>query len=118
MKNKKKVLIIIGTIIIILAIILGFVLILGGITNQKLEKFHLEVEEAACNYVNKEYNNPSLLEAYSYLTKIKFATLINAGYLDENLKNPLTKEKISENTLDYIEITYDNSKYKCTFKEG
>lgn len=118
MKNKKMILMIIGIIIIVLTLILAIVLIIGGITNKRLDDFHLKIEEAACDYVSKEYNNPSLLEAYSYLTKVRYSTLIEAGYLAEDLTNPLTKEKVSENNTDYVEITFTDSKYICTFKEG
>ncbi len=118
MKNKKRVLIILLILIVVVLIILGIVLIFGGIKNKAINDFENEVTNAACEYVNSEYNSPSLIEAYPHLTKIKYATLINAGYLDPNLTNPLTKERTIENTTDYIEITYTDSQYVCTYKEG
>ncbi len=118
MKNKKRVLIILLILILVVLIVLGTVLFFGGMKNKKVNDFRTKVAEAACEYVNAEYNNPSLLEAYPHLTKVKYTTLINAGYLDEDLVNPLNNEKISENNTDYVEITFNDSQYICTYKEG
>lgn len=118
MKNKKRVLIILLVMILIVLTILGTVLVFGGIKNKEINEFQTKVAEAACKYVNAEYNNPSLLEAYPHLSKIKYSTLINGGYLDEELINPLTGEKIKDNNTNYVEITFTDSKYVCTYKEG
>ena len=118
MKNRKRLLIILLILIIIVLIVLGTVLVLGGIKNKEINDFQTEVAEAACKYAGTEYNNPSLLEAYPHLSKISYSTLINADYLDEDMIDPKTNEKISENTTDYVEITYADSQYVCTFKEG
>lgn len=118
MKNKKRLLIILLILIIIVLAVLGTVLIVGGIKNKEISDFQNEVAEAACNYASSEYNNPSLLEAYPHLTKVNYSTLINSGFLSEDLIDPKTNQKISENTTDYVEITYADSSYVCTFKEG
>ena len=91
---------------------------MGGMKNKEINDFQTEVAEAACEYASKEYNNPSLLEAYPHLTKINYSTLINNDYLDEDMINPKTNEKISENNTDYVEVSYADSNYVCTFKEG
>lgn len=118
MKNKKRLLIILLILIIIVLVVLLTVIVIGGIKNKEINDFQNEVAEAACNYASSEYNNPSLLEAYPHLTKVNYSTLINSGFLSEDLIDPKTHEKVSENTTDYIEITYADNSYICTFKEG
>ena len=118
MKNKKRLLIILLILIIIVLVVLLTVIVFGGIRNKEINDFQNEVAEAACNYASSEYNNPSLLEAYPHLAKVNYNTLINNGFLSEDKVNPKTHEKVSENTTDYVEITYSDNTYICTFKEG
>ena len=118
MKNKKRTLIILLVLIIVILIILGIVILFGGIRDREIKSFYKQIEETACDYAEGENLTEGLCDAYDNLCRVKYSTLISWGYLDENLENPLTHEKVSENTTNYVEITWEEDKMICTFKEG
>ena len=79
----------------------------------------VKAEETNNNTEIQEENiTESLCYGFSNLCQVKFNTLISWGYLDENLENPLTHEKVSENTTSYVEISWKDNEMICTFKEG
>ena len=118
MKNKKRILIILLVLIIVILFVLGAVILFGGIKDKEIKRFYKQIEEITCDYAEGENLTESLCDAYDNLCRVKYSTLISWGYLDENLENPLTHEKVSENTADYVEITWKEDKMVCTFKEG
>lgn len=118
MKNKKRTLIILLVLIVIILIVLGIVIFVGGIRDKEVKNFYKQIEEITCEYAKEEKITESLCYGFSNLCQVKFNTLISWGYLDENLENPLTHEKVSENTTSYVEISWKDNEMICTFKEG
>ena len=118
MKNKKRTLIILLVLIIFLVLILGIVALFGGIKDKEIKEFYQNIEEATCEYAEGENITESLCDAFNNLCHVKYDTLISWGYLDENLENPATGERVSEDDTSYVEITWEDNKMICTFKEG
>ena len=102
MKNKKRVLTILLILIAITTIILAIVLVFGGMREKEIEE----------NYTKE------ICEGFDYLCKIHNDKLIARDYIKSNLKNPLTGKKASEDTKNYVEVTWKEDKIKCTYKEG
>lgn len=118
MKNKKRVLIIILIIIVILLTILLTVMVLGSMKNKEISEFEDKVESAACSYAKDENFTKEICLGYENLCKVKYNTLITRDYLSEDLLNPTTKQKISEDLASYIQISWENDEMVCTYKEG
>lgn len=118
MKNKKRVLTILLSLIAVVAVVLLVVLILGGSVDSRINKFKSEVEGKTCEYAQKENVNKRICEYFSDLCKVKFKTLINYKYLDENMENPLKKTTISKDTDSYVQITWEEGTPHCSYKEG
>ncbi len=118
MKNKKRVLIILLILIIIVLSLLMIVLVCGGMKNKEISEFQTEIAQVACDYASSENFTEVICNAYENLCKIKYSTLIGRGYLDSDLINPKTNTEISEDTTSYIQITFENDKMICTYKEG
>ncbi len=118
MKNKKRTLIILLVLIIVLIVILGIIVLFGGMKDREIKEFYQTVEEITCEYAEGENINEPLCNAFSNLCHVNYDTLISWGYLDENLVNPKTGERVSEDNTSYVEITWEDNKMICTFKEG
>ncbi len=118
MKNKKRVLIILLVLIIILVTLLVIVLIFGGQKAKEISDFENEVSQAACKYASEENFTEAICNAYENLCKVGFNTLITRDYLSEDLIDPKTNTKISEDTSSYIQISFKDDKMICTYKEG
>lgn len=118
MKDKKRVLTILLILIIVLAIILSIVLILGGKKAKEYDKFKFKLEQATCEMATKENYTETLCEAYASLCKVRYETLIRYEAIDGNLTNPITHEKVNENTSNYVEVIWKDGKMTCTHKEG
>lgn len=118
MKNKKRVLTILLILIAITTIILAIVLVFGGMREKETEKYHETLEEAACKLAKDENYTKEICEGFDYLCKIHNDKLIARDYIKSNLKNPLTGKKASEDTKNYVEVTWKEDKIKCTYKEG
>lgn len=118
MKNKKRLLIILLILIVVLLLILGTVLALGGIKNNKIVEFKTDVEEAACQYATDENFTKEICLGYENLCKVKYNTLITREYLSGDLINPATDEMISNDTTSYVQISWEDDKMVCTYKEG
>lgn len=118
MKNKKGILIFLVILILIITVILVSVTFLGGKINKEREEFKGKVEKSACEYVINENVTSRICEHYSDLCKINFKTLMDYDYLKNNLYNPIKKENIEEDKDSYIQVVWENSTPKCTYKEG
>lgn len=118
MKDKKRVQTILLILIVIIAIILAIVLIFGGLKDKKIKKYYHNVENAACKLAEDENYNTTLCDAFKNLCKIDFEKLINRGYIDSNLINPLTQKRISEDNKSYVQVSWKDEKIICTYKEG
>lgn len=118
MKDKKRVQIILLVLIGVVAIILAIVLIFGGLKDKQVKKYSNIVEQAACKLAEDENYNTTLCDAFKNLCKVDFEKLINRGYLNGNVKNPLTNKKISEDTKSYVQVSWKDEKIVCTYKEG
>lgn len=118
MKNKKTILIIISGLFIITLLILVIVIIFGSLKEKEIEEFYQEIEKATCKYAEEQNINQFLCNAYSNLCRVKFETLISWEYIDNDLENPKTHKKVSEDTNSYVLISFDGDEKICTFKEG
>lgn len=118
MKNKKRVLIILLTLIIILLTILCIVLFFGGLREREINEFKETVENKTCEFAKKENYTETICNSYENLCKIRFKTLIDKEYLSKDMINPITNNKISEDTDVYVEILWKDGKISCTYKEG
>lgn len=118
MKNKKRTLIILLVLIIVLIVILGIVILFGGMKDREIKEFYQTIEEITCEYAEGENITEALCDGFSNLCHVKYDTLISWGYLDGNLENPKTGESVSEDDTSYVEITWEDNKMICTFKEG
>lgn len=97
---------------------LGLVLILGGIKSKQLTKYKNTVNEAACTYAVDDNLTEALCSGFEKLCKVYFDKLIDREYLDADIINPITKEKVKNNTSDYVQITWENDRMMCNYKEG
>ena len=118
MKDRKRVLTILLILIIVITIILAVVLVFGGIKTKQLQKYHEELEQAACKLASNENYTESICEGFPYLCKVKYDKLLSKEYVKSNLKNPLTNKSVSEDTKSYIKISLKDNKMICTHKEG
>ena len=118
MKNKKRVLTILLVLIVINIIILAIVLIFGGIREKEIKIYHQTLEDATCKLVKEENYTKEICEAYDYLCKVHTDKLIARDYIKSNLQNPLTGKKASEDTNSYVNVTWEDGKAICTYKEG
>ena len=118
MKNKKRVVIILLILIVIVLLILGTVLVCGGMKAKEISNFETEVAEAACEYASDENFTEAICNAYENLCKVRYSTLITREYLSPDLTNPKTKTQISEDTSSYVQISFEDDKIVCTYKEG
>lgn len=118
MKNKKRVLTILLVLICIILGILIIVTAVGGHYVKEQEKFKDILSKAACEFAEEENYTVELCNAYTSLCKVHYDKLIGKGKLDGNLKNPITKKRVSEDTKSYVEITWEKGKMICTPKEG
>ena len=95
------------------------ILYIANVSEEQLANpFEDEKVKQVVEYAKEENITESLCYGFSNLCQVKFNTLISWGYLDENLENPLTHEKVSENTTSYVEISWKDNEMICTFKEG
>lgn len=118
MKNKKRVLTILLTLIIIITIILAVVLIFGGIKTKEINDYHEKLENAACKLADDENYTEALCEGFEYLCNVKYERLIDKKYIKNNLKNPLNNKLVSEDTKSFVQISWKDGKMICTHKEG
>lgn len=118
MKDKKRVLMISVTAIIVIIVIVGIVLACVAIKDYKIKSYYKEVETAACKYANEEKLTKNLCDNYQNLCNIKYDRLISSGKLNSSLKNPETGVMAKDNTKDYVEISWNNEKMECIHKEG
>lgn len=118
MKNKKRVLTILLVLIISITIFLAIILIFGGIKSKQMDEYHKKLENYACQLAKDESYTEEICNGFEYLCKVKYEKLIDRGYINKDLKNPLTKKKISDDTKSYIEISWKDNKMICTHKEG
>lgn len=118
MKNKKRVLTILLILIIAISTFLAIVLVFGGMKSKQLDEYHEKLENYACKLANDENYTEEICNGFEYLCKVKYEKLIDRGYINKDLKNPLTKKKISDDTSSYIQITWKDGKMICTHKEG
>jgi flagellar basal body-associated protein FliL len=118
MKDKKRVtLIILFILIFIVALSLLCILIFGSIASKKDKEYRSKIEEAACKYV-KEYNiTADIADAFPGKNIVNLPMLLETDYLSKDLKNEVTKIKITEDT-GYVELTWIDKTVKCTYKEG
>lgn len=110
MKNKGFTLIeLIITITLVAVISLSIGVSVSGMLSRQKEKQAEElkktIEEAACVYSEVEDTSA---------TSVTLKTLIEAGLLDKDLTNPITKIPLEEN--DKVEIIWDNFEKICTYK--
>ena len=118
MKNKKRVLTILLVLIILIAVLLSIVLVFGGLREKEINKYHQTLEDAACKLAKKENYTEEICEAFGYLCEVHNDKLIAREFIKGNLVNPLTGKKASEDTNNYVKITWKDNKMKCTYKEG
>lgn len=118
MKNKKVILIIISGLFLITLLTLIIVIIFGSIKEKEIEEFYQEIEKTTCKYAEEQNINQYICNAYNNLCRVKYETLISWGYIDEDLENPKTHKKVSEDTDSYVLISFDGDETICTFKEG
>ncbi len=79
--------------------------------DRDLESFKERIEEAACMYAELDENKHSLCESGC---TISINELINKGYIEENLKDPSTGEKIKDNTSKYnVTLSWSNNEKIC-----
>ncbi len=104
--------------IITVAIILGIVLIFGGIKAKQYDDYKEELETSACKMAEEENYTEAICKGFENLCKVKFEKLVNNNYIKESLKNPLTNELAGNDSKSYIEITFNNNKMICDYKEG
>ena len=109
MKNKGFTLIeLIITITLVAVISLSIGVSVSGMLSRQKEKQAEElkktIEEAACVYSEVEDTSA---------TSVTLKTLIEAGLLDKDLTNPITKISLEEN--DKVEIIWDNFEKTCTY---
>lgn len=118
MKDRKRVLTIILVLIIIIAVFLTIVLVFGSVKTKQMNEYYANLEEVACKYATDNNYTEKILLAYSTLGKMHYDILINSGYIDGDLTNPLTHVTISDDTTSYIEIAWVDGTMICTHKEG
>ncbi len=118
MKDKKRVLKILAVLIIAIAAILFIVLVFGGIKAYQINKYKTTLEEATCKMAEEEHYTAALCEAFDSLCKVHFDLLIANDYINQDLKNPLSKIKASDDKKAYIKVSFKDSKMICTYKEG
>ena len=109
MKNKGFTLIeLIITITLVAVISLSIGVSVSGMLSRQKEKQAEElkktIEEAACVYSEVEDTSA---------TSVTLKTLIEAGLLDKDLTNPITKIPLEEN--DKVEINWYNNEKTCTY---
>ena len=109
MKNKGFTLIeLIITITLVAVISLSIGVSVSGMLSRQKEKQAEElkktIEEAACVYSEVEDTSA---------TSVTLKTLIEAGLLDKDLTNPITKNPLEEN--DKVEINWYNFEKTCTY---
>ncbi len=118
MKDKKRVLMIGVTVIVVIIVVVGIVLACIATKEHKINNFYSVVESAACKYAKEENLSKNLCDNYQNLCKIKYDKLINRGLLDSSLENPETGVIVKDNTKDYVEISWNDGEMECIHKEG
>lgn len=119
MKNKKKALIIVSTLIIVIACLLTISFIYKVIRTNKFNVFKEDVETKTCEYIKNEKITRSICEEYPSYCKVYFKTLISKSYIKDNIINPSNNKKVSDDTKNYVLVTWEiDNKIVCTYKEG
>ncbi len=85
------------------------------------ESYKMQVESAACTYIEKLIyseqksackNNPN-----SASCKITIGTLIDEGLIDEELYNPKEGVEVKELRSNFVLVSYPNMEKTCTLQE-
>ena len=95
-------------------------IIIGGTREKKIQEFKKKLATAGCDYASKQ-NISSVIcaeEKFAYKCKISIKELINEKYISGSLENPKDNSKLSEDEDGYIQITFDDNKIICDYKEG
>ena len=118
--KKKRVLIFLGSIIILGVAFLMSVIIVGGTRERKVQEYKSIVATAACDYASKDNINEVICneERFAYKCKIYLNQLIESKLISKDLINPRDNKKVEENNVDYVQIGFKKNKLICDYKEG
>ena len=117
MKNKKKALTIVSILIIIFACLLTISFVYKMIRTKKFNSFKADIQEKTCDYIVDEKITRTICEEYPSYCKVYFKTLIAKNYIDSDLINPSNNKKVSDDTKNYVLVTWEDNKITCTYKE-
>ena len=89
-----------------------------AIRTNNYNEFQSVIQEKACEYAKKEKITKSICQEYPSYCKAYFKTLIEHGYIEEDLINPGNNLKVVDDKTNYVEFTWDDNIVTCTYKEG
>ena len=117
MKNRKWVLGILLLLIIATLAFMVFVMATGSDMYKREQEYFLVLENAACDYIQDENVSPEIWKIYPEWQKIYMKTLIENHYVKEDSTNPVTQQKLKDNTKGYVKIEFKGNKVTCQYKE-
>ena len=118
MKDKKRViLIVLSLLILFVAITLVIILTLGGIAKKKENEYHHALETAAYKYA-RDYNiTADIISAFPDKAIINLKTLVDLEYVKKSLTNEVKKINVYDDN-GYVLISWTNNQMICIYKEG
>ena len=95
-------------------------IIVGGTREKQIQEFRRKVAAAGCDYAAAQNITAAICkeEKLAYKCQIKMKAIIDGNYLSADLINPKTKKAISLDETSYVQISFDNKKILCDYKEG
>ena len=84
--------------------------------DKEYEAFIKRIEEAACTYVETNWDSNKRSSCKSSNCTVTINELIQSGLVEENLKDPNTKELVSNSTKYNVSVSWEDNVKTCKIK--